>query len=87
MVRTGWGSAWGSPLKQLRSVNTVVEALGGIDAVIELTGANNKQTWNWTKRFQSFPAKYYACMIAALNERGYTAPARLWAQEGSNITT
>ena len=74
-------------MKQLRSVNTVIKALGGQDKVIELTGANRKQTWNWVKRFGAFPAKYHACMTEALSERGYTAPAKLWAQEGSNIST
>ena len=70
-------------MKQLRSVHTIIEALGGLDAVKKLTGANSKQVWNWQQRFEQFPAKYYRCMNVALERRGFVAPARLWAQEGA----
>ena len=69
-------------MKRLTTVNQVIKALGGIEKVRELTGANNKQSWNWTEKFGSFPSRYYACMTLALLRAGYQAPARLWAQKG-----
>ncbi|WP_334358387.1 MULTISPECIES: hypothetical protein [unclassified Bradyrhizobium] len=60
----------------------MIRALGGIEVVLQLTGANAKQAWNWTGRFGAFPANTYVCLMRALNRRGYTAPARLWNMKG-----
>ena len=68
-------------LKRLSTADEVVNVLGGFDKVVELTEANTKQAWNWTKRFGSFPACYMDVMVSALKRRGYTAPARLWNQK------
>jgi hypothetical protein len=69
-------------MRYLRSAQDVVDALGGLAAVCELTGANTKQAWNWAGRADQFPACTYVVMIRALNRRGATAPARLWNMRG-----
>jgi hypothetical protein len=66
----------------LLTAKTVVKALGGIAAVRKLTGANDKQAWNWIGRSEGFPACFHECMRRELNRRGYDAPARLWNQKG-----
>jgi hypothetical protein len=69
-------------MRHLRTVQDVVEALGGIEAVCELTNANNKQAWNWVGRAGMFPARKYVVMQRALKRRGATAPAWLWNMDG-----
>jgi hypothetical protein len=69
-------------MKRLRTADQVVEVLGGLQAVCELTGANSKQAWHWTGRAGMFPANTYVAMTRALNRRGYEAPARLWNMKG-----
>jgi hypothetical protein len=65
-----------------RTAQEVVDALGGLDAVCELTGAPFKTAWNWSGRAGTFPACYYAVMTRALLRRGASAPAWLWKQRG-----
>lgn len=69
-------------MKRLRTVEQVANALGGLEGVCELTGANLKQAWHWLGRAGQFPANYHECMRRALRRRGYDAPARLWNQKG-----
>jgi hypothetical protein len=69
-------------MKRLRTVDQVVDALGGLSAVCELTDANLKQAWHWVGRAGQFPANTYVAMTRALNRRGYEAPARLWSMKG-----
>jgi hypothetical protein len=69
-------------MKRLRTVDEVVEVLGGLDGVCELTEANLKQAWHWVGRAGQFPAQYYVVMTRSLRRRGYEAPARLWNQKG-----
>jgi hypothetical protein len=69
-------------MKRLRTVDQVVEVLGGLGGLCRLTGANFKQAWHWTGRAGQFPAQYYVVMTRALRRRGYEAPARLWAMKG-----
>ena len=69
-------------MKRLRTIQQVVDVLGGLEGLCELTGANLKQAWHWVGRAGQFPANTYVCMIRALNRRGYDAPARLWNMKG-----
>jgi hypothetical protein len=72
-------------MKRLRTVDQVVEVLGGLDGICELGFADNtKQAWHWVGRAQQFPANTYVAMTRALRRRGYEAPARLWAMKGLN---
>lgn len=63
--------------KQLQSAADVIEALGGLTAVAELTASQYKAVANW-KAFNAFPPKTYVAMIAALRRAGRSAPASLW---------
>lgn len=64
--------------RNLRTVEQVIEALGGPKAVGELTKrASVNAAWNWTDR-GSFPTNTYAIMKAALAEIGASAPDSLW---------
>ena len=55
----------------------VIEALGGVPAVAELTGSKPTAVSNW-QGFPHFPARFYALMLDALHERGLHAPSSLW---------
>ena len=67
-----------SPLFQLRTMDAVIDALGGDAGVKKLTGAAQNNLGNWRKTQKKFPAHTYLIMIDALAERGYRAPPALW---------
>ena len=69
-------------MKRLNSARAVVEHLGGLPRICEMTGANIKQAQNWPGRAKSFPAAYYVAMNRALARRNARAPASLWNQKG-----
>lgn len=65
-------------VKRLKTVEEVIEALGGLKTVGELnkrTSAN--AAWNWVDR-GAFPPNTYVVMKKALQEIGATAPDSLW---------
>jgi hypothetical protein len=64
-------------MKRLRTANQVIERLGGLDRIAELTATDLKSAYNWP-RFGAFPSSTYVVMMRALNRRGFTAPASLW---------
>jgi hypothetical protein len=66
-------------MKKLRTANQVIERLGGLDRVAELTLTEKKSAYNWP-RFGTFPSSTYKAMTDALKRRGYTAPGSLWKQ-------
>lgn len=66
---------------ELSTAQQVIEALGGYKAVAKLTSRTYQAVHNW-KQFGDFPANFYAVMQTALREKGCTAPASLWRQEG-----
>lgn len=61
----------------LTSVPDVINVLGGMPAVADLTGRKSNVVWNWKDR-KAFPANTYAVMKAALHARGVDAPDSLW---------
>jgi hypothetical protein len=67
---------------ELSTTDDVIDALGGIPAVMELTGSTYKAVFNW-KGFSSFPSKTYLVMTDALVALGKTAPASLWGMTAS----
>jgi hypothetical protein len=69
-------------MKQLRTAEKVIEALGGLDRVCELTGANLKQAWNWYGRAGTFPSNTYWVMERALRRRGFAVDPRLFKMKG-----
>lgn len=62
---------------QLASARDVVDALGGVGAVAELTRTTYRAAHNWKQR-GSFPAKTHVVMVEALRARGLSAAASLW---------
>ena len=63
----------------LTTTEDVMTALGGVPAVMALTGGGYKAVSNW-KSFPTFPARHFVVMNDALAKIGKTAPASLWAQ-------
>jgi hypothetical protein len=69
----------GLQLRHLKTFDAVVEALGGKAEVGRI--CENQDTaavCNWKRRRSRFPTKYYRVMIEELQERGATAPDKLW---------
>lgn len=64
-------------MEDLATVDEVFDALGGIDAVADLTSSKPKAVLNW-KYFKHFPSRTYLAMTAELKKRGKRAPATLW---------
>jgi hypothetical protein len=62
---------------ELTSTSAVVTALGGFQAVAELTGRKYNAVWNWAQA-QHFPPNTYLVMTKELRRLGKSAPATLW---------
>jgi hypothetical protein len=67
-------------MRHCRTAREVVDALGGVIAVRELTGANIKAIYYWTGRARKFPANQHQTMLDALKRKKAKAPHWLWAQ-------
>ena len=65
-------------VKQLKTVEEVISALGGPGAVRELTGRYSASVVPMWKSRQSFPPNTFLLMKAALRAKGVDAPAALW---------
>ena len=63
--------------RELETTAEVMEALGGINAVAEITGQKYKAAANW-KAFEAFPSRTYLVMTQELARKGLRAPASLW---------
>jgi hypothetical protein len=61
----------------LRSTSDIITALGGIEAVAELTGTSINGVYNW-RAGKQFPADTYLLLNAALKAIGDDAPDTLW---------
>jgi hypothetical protein len=68
-------------MKTLSSARDIIDRLGGIYAVAELTDAQPKAVWNW-QRFDTFPANTFVVMTRALGRRRCKAPATFWRMKG-----
>jgi hypothetical protein len=69
-------------MRRLITAREVVEALGGLEAVCELTGANAKAVYHWTGQTDSFPSRTYVVMQRALKRRHMSAPPSMWNMVG-----
>jgi hypothetical protein len=66
----------------LITTREVVAALGGTQAVANLTGRKYSAASNWVSgRDQQFPANTYVALNAALASVGKSAPASLWGMK------
>jgi hypothetical protein len=65
--------------KHLKTVEEVIDELGGLKAVAALTGRTGSPSvvWNWKDR-QRFPATTFVTLQTALQTRGLSAPHDLW---------
>lgn len=63
--------------ERLTTTKEVIAALGGLNSVAEITGSSYKAVSNWGG-FDTFPARHFLVMTAALRKRGKSAPASLW---------
>ena len=61
----------------LQTAAEVIDVLGGLRGVSDLTGSQYKAVANW-KMFNAFPPRTYLIMQAALRRRRRSAPAALW---------
>jgi len=64
----------------LYSVEDVVEHLGGIEELAQLTARVPTAVHNW-RALKRFPASLHHKMTDALRRRGAVAPPELWSQE------
>ncbi len=62
---------------QLANAADVIDALGGVGAVAELTQTSYRAAHNWKQR-GSFPARTHFVMTMALRAKGLSASASLW---------
>ena len=64
-------------MEELTTTKQVVEKLGGVPTVADLTGRKYSAAWNWTT-FDKFPADTFVVLQKALRQKDCTAPASLW---------
>ncbi|WP_445215494.1 hypothetical protein ACKWRH_23735 [Bradyrhizobium sp. Pa8] len=69
-------------MKYLTTARDVVNHLGGLERVCELTASKPATAKNWPTRAKSFPASTYVVMQRALRRRRASAPPHLWNQRG-----
>jgi hypothetical protein len=67
-------------MKTLETTAEVVRELGGYLAVAEITGSKPSAASNWP-RFKTFPSNTYLAITSALEAKGLSAPASLWAMK------
>jgi len=61
----------------LRTTSEIIDALGGIEAMAELTGTSENGVYNW-RAGKQFPADTYRLLNDELKEIGHDAPDHLW---------
>lgn len=61
----------------LKTVDAVMDALGGTQHVANLTSSKPSAVSMWRKA-ETFPSNTYVALTQALRERGKTAPPSLW---------
>jgi hypothetical protein len=66
-------------MRKLKTQQQVIDALGGVEALCAITGANRKQVWHWYGRAKVFPAYTHPAMTKALKLRGKEAHDALWS--------
>lgn len=66
----------------LSTTESVMDALGGNQAVAELTGSTPKAVWNW-RAGKTFPSNTYIALTTALKAKGKSAPPSLWGMKSA----
>ena len=65
-------------VKKLKTVDEVIEKLGGFDAVRTLTKRGGTFTVPMWKHRKKFPPDTLPVLQAALHSKGFSAPMALW---------
>lgn len=74
-------------MAELHTFEEVVEELGGVSAVLRLTGRRwPSHVSNW-KKAGRFPSDTYLILQEALVKTGATAPPELWGIKPAETTT
>lgn len=67
-------------MKRLTTTKQVIEELGGMKQVANLTARGYTAVHNW-KQYGTFPATTYDLLLKALKKQECTADPRLWGME------
>lgn len=70
-----------APGMHLDTTAKVIDKLGGVHAVAELTDTNYKAAHAWKQRGR-FPAKTFVVITEALRRKGLSARSNLWKMVG-----
>lgn len=65
--------------EELKTVEEVINKLGGPSGVAAITGAKHTSAVSNWKKLGKFPAKTHPVLKRALYERGLAAPEELWS--------
>lgn len=65
-------------IRYLKTVEEVIDALGGDEAVGRLTNHKPRAVAAWRYVLGALPSKTYVILRRALAEEGYEAPDKLW---------
>jgi hypothetical protein len=68
-------------MRTLRTATEVIEELGGTAATARLTGRRYKQAVSNWKATDKLPTDTFLILRGALEEKGLTAPAKLWGMK------
>lgn len=63
--------------RELHTPSEIMDALGGTNAVAELTGRTYGAAFNWRSQ-DAFPSNTYVVLIRALEAKKLTASPKLW---------
>lgn len=67
---------WQSMIRKLKTVDEVIDRLGGTGAVARITRRRPQAVTNWRKR--GLPRKTFLILSAELRKARLSAPAELW---------
>lgn len=71
-------------MKELTTVEQVIEALGGTAATARLLGAKMTAVSNWKHVYKRFPPRTFVLINGELKRLGKRAPASLWGMAEPN---
>lgn len=66
-------------MRELKKIEAVFDALGGVDEVMTITGSKRSAVGNWLWYTHRFPASVYLQITPALARRNYRADPVLFS--------
>lgn len=67
--------------EQIKTIEGVIDSLGGVETVAILIGSNPKAVYQWKRR--GIPANTFYALTGLLNAKGLYAPPSLWNMKGT----